>query len=280
MREIDIKTVEDSIFALILSAQYNIGKDIEETLLRGRETEVLPQAKYVLDMLAENYSIARTEQMPICQDCGMIVLYAEIGQEVHIAGSFEDAVNRAVSRAHREGCLRRSVVCDPLFDRSNTGDGTPAIIKVRLVEGDSIRLVVMAKGFGSENCSGLKMFVPSTPLEDVEDFIVDTAVRAGARSCPPLIIGVGIGGTMDKACELAKTALIRDIRVRHTDSRYSALEQRLLEKINRSGIGPGGLGGKTTALAVNIEKYPTHIAALPVAVNLCCHASRHKERII
>lgn len=280
MRDIDVKTIENAVFELILSAQYNIGKDIEETLLQGRKAEILPQAKYVLDMLAENYSIARTEQMPICQDCGMTVLYAEIGQDVHIIGNFEDAVNCAVSRAHKEGYLRRSVVRDPLFDRGNTGDGTPAIIKVRLVSGDCVRLVAMAKGFGSENCSRLKMFLPSTQLEDVENFIVDTAVQAGARSCPPLIVGVGIGGTMDKACELAKFALIRDIRIRHTDTRYADMERRILEKINQSGIGPGGLGGKNTALAVNIEKFPTHIAALPVAVNLCCHASRHKERII
>lgn len=205
----------------------------------------------------------------------MTLIYAEIGQDIHIIGDFEAAIQAGVRCAHKKGYLRNSVVRDPLFNRVNTDDGTPAIINVRLIPGDSLDLTVVAKGFGSENNSILRMFIPTTPLEEIKLFIVESTVRVAAKSCAPIIVGLGIGGTMDKAAALAKQAAFRPVDVRNPQPEYAMLERELLDRINSSGVGPAGLGGHTTALAVNIETFATHIASVPVAINLCCHADRH-----
>lgn len=275
MKEISAEQIEGAVFEALLSAHFSISPDIEDAVRKAAQREAMPQTRVVLRQIAENYVIAREEALPICQDSGMTMVWAKVGQEVHINGDFEKAVNQGVRRAHQEGYLRASVARDPIFDRSNTGDGTPAIIQTRLVAGDKLRLNVVAKGFGSENCSMMRIFIPATPVEEIKDFIVSVVLNAGGKSCPPVIVGVGIGGTMDKAASLAKQATFRSIDRRNPDARYAALEEELLEMINASGIGPGGFGGRTTALAVNIETFATHIASIPVAVNMCCHASRH-----
>jgi len=275
MKEIYASQIEDAVCQALLDAHFSISSDIESAVRQAAKKEAMAQARVVLQQIADNYVIAREESLPICQDSGMTMIWAEVGQEVHINGDFETAVNKGVRRAHKEGYLRASVVRDPLFDRSNTKDGTPAIIQVRLVTGDQMRLNVVGKGFGSENCSVMQMFIPATPMEEIENFIVSAVTDAGGKSCPPVIVGVGIGGTMDKASAMAKQATFRSINQRKQNPQYAALEEKLLQKINASGIGPGGLGGKTTALAVNIATFATHIASVPVAVNLCCHASRH-----
>jgi len=275
MKEIYASQIEDAVCQALLDAHFSISSDIESAVCQAAKKEAMAQARVVLQQITDNYVIAREESLPICQDSGMTMIWAEVGQEVHINGDFETAVNKGVRRAHKEGYLRASVVRDPLFDRSNTKDGTPAIIQVRLVTGDQMRLNVVGKGFGSENCSVMQMFIPATPMEEIENFIVSAVTDAGGKSCPPVIVGVGIGGTMDKASAMAKQATFRSINQRKQNPQYAALEEKLLQKINASGIGPGGLGGKTTALAVNIATFATHIASVPVAVNLCCHASRH-----
>lgn len=280
MREITASQIEQTICSTLLTAHFSIDPAIAQAVkaAAGQETAGLPRS--VLAQISENYQIARQDQLAICQDSGMTLVYAEVGQEVHITGDFEAAVQAGVRRAYKEGYLRPSVVRDPLFDRANTGDGTPAILHVRLVPGDKIRFTLVGKGFGSENNSALRMFIPATPLEEIKEFILSTALQGAAKSCPPIIVGVGIGGTMDKAAELAKAATFRPIDRPNPQSEYAALERELLEKINDSGIGPAGLGGRTTALAVNIEKFATHIASVPVAVNLCCHASRHAAAVL
>lgn len=275
MREITATQIEQTVCGLLLTAHFCIDPAIGRAVAAAaeRETGELPRA--VLGQIAENYRIAAEDRVAICQDTGMTLVYAELGQEVHILGGFEAAVQAGVRRAHAEGYLRASVVRDPLFDRVNTGDGTPAMLRLRLVEGDGLRLTVVAKGFGSENNSALRMFIPAAPQAEIEEFIVSTVVQAAAKSCPPVIVGVGIGGTMEQAAMLAKRGTFRPADQHSPDARYAALEERLLARINASGVGPAGLGGRTTALAVNIEPWPTHIASIPVAVNLCCHASRH-----
>lgn len=217
----------------------------------------------------------------MCQDTGMAVVFAEVGQDVHITGgNFVDAINQGVREAYSEGCLRKSIVADPLFDRKNTGDNTPAVIYTDIVPGDKIKLTVTCKGFGSENMSRIKMMTPADGVDGVLDFIVNTVVEAGPNPCPPTIVGVCIGGTMDKAAQIAKLATIRPVGSHNSDPRYAQLEAEALRRINDSGVGPGGLGGRVTCLAVNIESYPTHIAGMPVAVNVCCHAARHGEAVI
>ncbi len=280
MKSIQAVEIERVVCETLLDAHFSIDPTIEEAIQQAERQEKTALPCTILQQILENYQIAKEEQIPLCQDSGMTVVFAELGQDVHIEGDFEAAVNRGVGRAYKEGYLRPSTVCDPLFDRRNTGNGIPAIIHTRLVPGDALTLTVMAKGFGSENCSQLRLFVPATPIEEIKAFIVDAAVSAGAKSCPPVIVGVGIGGAVEKAAELSKWALSREITARNTNSEYAKLEAELLSRINRSGIGPGGLGGLTTALAVNIEVFPTHIASIPVAINLCCHASRHKRVVL
>jgi len=281
VREIKAEVIQNAVRDLFLEANYFIGKDIYNKLKEQWELEESPVGKSVLKQIIENDDIAAREKIAICQDTGMAVVFVELGQEVQIVdGDFNEAINRGVRKAYTAGYLRKSVVSDPLFDRKNTKDNTPAIIHVNIVPGDKVRITVTAKGFGSENMSSLKMLKPADGVEGVKRFVVETAINAGPNPCPPIIVGVGIGGTMEMAAILSKKAILRPIGQHNGDMRYAQLEDEILEEINKSGIGPAGLGGRTTALAVHIEHFPTHIAGLPVAVNICCHASRHAETVI
>lgn len=280
MREIHISEIISTVRELCIESNYYLSSDVKEALCKAKENETWPLAENVLDQLILNSNIAKKEDMPICQDTGMACVFVEIGQEVHIVGGLlQDAINEGVRRGYDEGFLRKSVVKDPIH-RVNTKDNTPAIIYYDIVPGDKIKITVAPKGFGSENMSRIKMLKPSDGLQGVKDFIIETVKLAGPNPCPPIVVGVGIGGTFDKAAYLAKKALIRPLNKRNQDKFYSDLEEELLETINKLGIGPQGFGGKTTALGLNIETYPTHIAGLPVAVNINCHATRHKEREI
>jgi len=281
MREIEAGKVKDKVKQLFLKANYHIGEDVLTALKEAREKEVSETGRSVLDMLLKNYKIASDEEIAICQDTGLAVLYVEMGQEVHIAGgNFQEAVNEGVKEAYVEGYLRKSAVDDPVFARKNTKANTPAIIYADIVPGDKIKFMVTPKGFGSENMSALAMMKPADGPEGIKNFVVDTIRKAGPNPCPPTIVGVGIGGTADKAFVIAKKALLRRIGEHNQDERYARMEKEILERINNLGIGPAGLGGRTTALAVNIEYTPTHIAGMPVAVNVCCHAARHAEGIL
>ncbi|MDY4078535.1 MAG: fumarate hydratase [Clostridium sp.] len=277
MREINVKEVENAVRNLSIEANYYVGEDIKEALIEFKKNEPFKIAEEVLDKIILNDEIACNEQMPMCQDTGMACVFLEIGQDVHFVGGFlEDAINEGVRRGYEEGYLRKSVVKDPI-DRVNTKDNTPAIIYYDIVPGDKVKITLAPKGFGSENMSRIGMLKPADGLEGVKKFIIDTVEQAGPNPCPPMVVGVGIGGTFDKAAYLAKKALLRPINVRNSNEFYKNLEEELLEKINKLGIGPQGFGGRTTALGLNIETYPTHIAGLPVAVNINCHATRHKD---
>lgn len=281
MREISVETIKDTVKNLFLEANYVIGKDIYDKLKEQHEKEESEVGKSILRQIIENDEIAAEERIALCQDTGMAVLFIELGQEVRIiGGDFNEAINQGVREAYAEGYLRKSVVTDPLFDRKNTRDNTPAIIHLEMVPGDQIKILVTPKGFGSENMSALKMLKPADGEKGVKDFIVETVVKAGPNPCPPVVVGVGVGGTVEKATLLAKKATLRPVGQHNPDERYRQLEKEILEEINKSGIGPGGLGGRTTALAVNIDYFPTHIAGMPVAVNICCHAARHAEAIL
>lgn len=281
MREIHVSQITRTVKELFLKANFYIGEDVLDSLRLHEQAERSELGKSVLRQIIENDEIARKEEIAICQDTGLAVLFVEYGQDVHVVGGgFQDAVEEGVRQAYRDGYLRKSAVSDPLFDRINTGDNTPSITHVRIVQGDRIRFLVTPKGFGSENMSALKMLKPSDGIEGVKSFVIETVKKAGPNPCPPIIVGVGIGGTMEKAAEIAKYATLRQVGVRHPDPRYAKLEEELLTEINRLGIGPAGLGGLTTALAVNIEHYPTHIAGMPLAVNIVCHAARHAEATI
>ncbi len=278
MREIHISKIIDTVKELCIEANYYLSNDVKRALCNAKENETWPLAENILDQIILNSDIAKNENMPICQDTGMACIFIDIGQDVHIVGGLLDyAINEGVRRGYEEGFLRKSVVKDPI-NRINTKDNTPAIIYYNMVAGDKIKITVAPKGFGSENMSRIKMLKPSDGLQGVKDFIIETVKLAGPNPCPPIVIGVGIGGTFDKAAYLAKKALIRPLDKRNEDKFYSDLEEELLDTINKLGIGPQGFGGKTTALGLNIETYPTHIAGLPVAVNINCHATRHKER--
>ena len=280
MREVNVELIRDAVRNLSIEANYYLGSDIKEALKKSKEEETWKLASEVLDKIIINSEIAQNEEMPMCQDTGMACVFVEIGQDVHIVGGkLEDAINEGVRRGYEEGFLRKSVVGDPI-KRVNTNDNTPAIIYYDIVDGDKIKITLAPKGFGSENMSKIGMLKPSDGLEGVKNFIIDTVKAAGPNPCPPMVVGVGIGGTFDKAAYLAKKALLRPINQRNKDEFYKDLEIELLEKINKLGIGPQGFGGKTTALGLNIETYPTHIAGLPVAVNINCHATRHKEAIL
>lgn len=273
MRDIPAKNIEDAVAGLCAQANLRLPGDVERAIRRAEETEPWPGAKEALGILGENLRIAGEKGLPICQDTGLACVFAEIGQDAHITGDFEAAVNAGVRRGYGDGYLRKSVVADPLR-RANTGDNTPAAITVRLVPGDKIRLTVAPKGFGSENMSRLAMLKPSDGEEGVKDFVLETVRLAGPNPCPPVILGVGIGGTFDKVAYLAKKALLRPLDVPNPDPYYAAMERELLEKINSLGIGPQGFGGRTTALGVAIETMPTHVAGLPAAVNMSCHVTR------
>ena len=278
MREIHISKIIDTVKELCIEANYYLSNDVKRALCNAKENETWPLAENILEQIILNSDIAKNENMPICQDTGMACIFIDIGQDVHIVGGLlDDAINEGVRRGYEEGFLRKSVVKDPI-NRINTKDNTPAIIYYNMVAGDKIKITVAPKGFGSENMSRIKMLKPSDGLQGVKDFIIETVKLAGPNPCPPIVIGVGIGGTFDKAAYLAKKALIRPLDKRNEDKFYSDLEEELLDTINKLGIGPQGFGGKTTALGLNIETYPTHIAGLPVAVNINCHATRHKER--
>ena len=278
MREIHISKIIDTVKELCIEANYYLSNDVKRALCNAKENDTWPLAENILDQIILNSDIAKNENMPICQDTGMACIFIDIGQDVHIVGGLlDDAINEGVRRGYEEGFLRKSVVKDPI-NRINTKDNTPAIIYYNMVAGDKIKITVSPKGFGSENMSRIKMLKPSDGLQGVKDFIIETVKLAGPNPCPPIVIGVGIGGTFDKAAYLAKKALIRPLDKRNEDKFYSDLEEELLDTINKLGIGPQGFGGKTTALGLNIETYPTHIAGLPVAVNINCHATRHKER--
>ena len=281
MRRIDADIIKNTVKKLFLDCNYYIGEDVRQALEKAKAEEVSPVGKNVLEQIIENDTIAANEQIPICQDTGMAVLFVEYGDKVIVEnGSFSDAVEAGVREAYCEGYLRKSVVSDPVFDRKNTLDNTPAIIHTKIVEGENIKITAGGKGFGSENMSAIKMLTPSAGIDGVKKFVLETVNYAGPNPCPPIVVGVGIGGTFEMCAELAKRATFRNIDVRNTDTRYADVENELLEQINKMGFGPAGLGGRTTALAVNIETMPTHIAGMPVAVNICCHAARHKSAII
>ena len=275
-RQIEAAEITAAVKKLFMDCNYFIGKDIMCSLEKALGIEDSPVAKSVLSQIIENDKIAAAEEIPLCQDTGMAVLFVEYGDKVTVSnGSFEDAVQQGVREAYDEGYLRKSVVSDPVFDRVNTRDNTPAIIHTKIVSGDKIRITAGGKGFGSENMSAIKMLTPAYGVEGVKQFVLDTVRAAGPNPCPPIVVGVGIGGTFERAAQLAKKATFRAIDTRNSDPRYAEMEDELLQKINEMCFGPAGLGGKTTALGVNIETSPTHIAGMPVAVNICCHAARH-----
>lgn len=280
MREIHIDKIIEVVKNLCIEANYFIGDDIKSALQKSKEEEPYTIAEDVLEKILLNDNIAAENKMPMCQDTGMACVFLEIGQDVHFTGGLlEDAINEGVRQGYKEGYLRKSVVGDPI-ERINTKDNTPALIYYDIVKGDKVKITVAPKGFGSENMSRIGMLKPADGLQGVKDFIIETVKIAGPNPCPPMVVGVGIGGSFDKAAYLAKKALTRPINIRNKNEFYKDLEEELLEKINNLGIGPQGFGGKTTALGLNIEVYPTHIAGLPVAVNINCHATRHKEYIL
>ena len=278
MREIQASTITDVVEKLCIEANYHLPEDVKCAIKTCRACEDGEIAKGILDNIIENFDIADNENVPICQDTGMACVFLEIGQDVHFeGGSVEDAVNEGVRQGYTEGYLRKSVVGDPL-ERVNTKDNTPAIIHYELVPGDKVEITVAPKGFGSENMSKIIMLKPADGIEGVKEAIIGAVKEAGPNACPPVVVGVGIGGTFEKAAILAKKALTREIGVHSELPHVKALEEELLEKINQIGLGPAGLGGDTTALAVNINTYATHIAGLPVAINICCHVNRHVVR--
>lgn len=280
MRTIKSEEITKAVREMCINANCHLNPDIRAALEKGLETEKSEVSKGILKNLLLNADIADRKEVPICQDTGMAVFFVEVGKDVFVEGdTLTEAINKGVSAGYTDGYLRKSVVADPL-DRVNTKDNTPAVIYYDYTDGDKIKITFAPKGFGSENKGGLKMLNPSDGVEGVIDFVIETVRKAGANPCPPMVVGVGIGGTMDKAAVLSKKALTRDITERNKKPYYAELEQKLLEKVNMLGIGPQGMGGTTTALAVNIEEYPTHIAGLPVAVNINCHATRHAVKVL
>lgn len=281
MREISASLIVETVARLAVEACCRLPSDLREMLDHSARQETSPLGRDVLRQLVENADIAAAESMPLCQDTGLAVVFADIGQDVHVIdGDFEEAVHKGVARGYGKGYLRASVVAEPLFERANTGDNTPAIIHTRLTPGDCIHLTLAPKGAGSENKSALAMLVPADGIEGVKRFVVDTVRAAGSSPCPPMVIGVGIGGNMEVAALCAKRAAARSVRSRNPDPRYARLEDELLGLLNGLGVGPQGLGGDTTAFKVNVEWRPTHIASLPVAVNINCHAARHAEAVL
>ena len=279
MRTITARQISDAVAALCIRANKELPEDIVRAMRSAAAEEPWPLAKSTLGVLCKNIDAAAERALPVCQDTGLACVFAELGQDVHIEGDFTDAINEGIRRGYGEGYLRKSVVCDPLR-RVNTGDNSPAAITVELVPGDELKLTVIPKGFGSENMSRLAMLKPADGVEGVKRFVVETVQAAGSNPCPPIVVGVGIGGTFDKAAALAKHALLRPIDQPNADPYYAALEKELLEEINALGIGPQGFGGRTTALGLNIETMPTHVAGLPVAVNISCHVTRRAGAVL
>ncbi len=280
VRTIQAEQITQEVAQMCKEAAYYLPGDVFAALERGRLSEKSPVGREVLDKIITNAKIAKEEDRPICQDTGMTIVFVELGQDVHIeGGNLNDAINAGVAKGYTEGYLRKSVVAEPLFDRKNTQDNTPAVIYTEIVPGDKLTIQVEPKGFGSENKSGLKMLVPADGVKGVKKAVMDIILHASCNPCPPMVVGIGIGGTMDRAAVMSKKALLRPTNVRNAHPEYAKLEEELLELINQTGIGPQ-LGGTTSALAVNIEWGPTHIAGLPVAVTICCHACRHSKRVL
>ena len=280
MREIDVTLITQNVKEMCIEANHFLTSDMKEALNKCAEKEESDLGKQILNQLQENLKIAGEEMIPICQDTGMAVIFIKVGQDVHfIGGNLQDAINEGVRQGYTEGYLRKSVVKDPIF-RENTKDNTPAVIHYEIVDGDKVEITFAPKGFGSENMSRVFMLKPSDGIEGVKDAILTAVKDAGPNACPPMVVGVGIGGTFEKCALLSKKALTRNINEKSSIEYVRNLEEEMLEKINELGIGPGGLGGKSTAFAVNIETYPTHIAGLPVAINICCHVNRHSKRVI
>ena len=279
MREIDSSRIRETIARLCIRANTELNQPVLEALRAAQQKEESPVGRQLLGQLLENAAIAREEKLPICQDTGLAVVFVRIGQEVHVNGSLEDAIHQGVAEGYTKGYLRKSVVKDPL-ERENTKDNTPAVIHYQIVPGDRVKITVAPKGFGSENMSRVFMLKPADGIEGVKAAILTAVKDAGPNACPPMVVGVGIGGTFEKCAIMAKQALTRPVNVHSAIPYVAEMEKELLENINKTGIGPGGLGGTTTALAVNINTYPTHIAGLPVAVNICCHVCRHSTRVL
>ena len=280
MREISVTQITDAVERLCIDANTHLPGDVKCAIARCRACEDGIIAQGVLDKIIENYEIADSENVPICQDTGMACVFLEIGQDVHlVGGDLAQAVDEGVRRGYDKGYLRKSVVADPVR-RGNTGDNTPAMLYTEIVPGEQVKITVAPKGFGSENMSAIRMFKPSAGLQGIKDFILETVENAGPNPCPPMVVGVGIGGTFDKAALLAKKALMRPLDVRNPDPYYAQLETEMLEKVNALGIGPQGFGGRTTAIGLNIETLPTHIAGMPCAININCHVTRHKTEVL
>ncbi len=280
MREISVTQITDAVERLCIDANTHLPGDVKCAIARCRACEDGIIAQGVLDKIIENYEIADSENVPICQDTGMACVFLEIGQDVHlVGGDLAQAVDEGVRRGYDRGYLRKSVVADPVR-RGNTGDNTPAMLYTEIVPGEQVKITVAPKGFGSENMSAIRMFKPSAGLQGIKDFILETVENAGPNPCPPMVMGVGIGGTFDKAALLAKKALMRPLDVRNPDPYYAQLETEMLEKVNALGIGPQGFGGRTTAIGLNIETMPTHIAGMPCAININCHVTRHKTEVL
>ena len=281
MRELEASVITETVADMCQKANIYLGDDVVNALKSSLETEESPVGKEVLKQLIENIDIAKNEQIPICQDTGFSIFFVEWGQEVHLnGGSLEEAINAGVKKGYTEGYLRKSIATDPLYERKNTGDNTPAVIYTDLVPGDQVKITFAPKGGGSENMSTVKMLKPSDGEAGVVDFVVSHCKAAGPNPCPPIVVGVGIGGTFEKVAMLAKKALLRPVGEPNPDPKFAALEKKLLEKINDLGVGPQGFGGRTFALAVHIETFPSHIASMAASVNINCHACRHLERII
>lgn len=280
MREINSADITAAVARLCIDANCFLPADIAAAIQDGKKNEVTDTAKETLDVISENAEIARKRKRPICQDTGMACVFVEIGQDVHVNGDLNQAINDGVAQGYTDGYLRKSVVDDPLFDRKNTGDNTPAIINYDIVPGDQLKITVAPKGFGSENMCMTKMLKPSDGVEGVKQFVLEAVHHAGPNPCPPMVIGVGIGGNFDRVALLAKKAMLKKTDEVNPDERYAKLEKELLEMVNNTGYGPAGFGGATTALTLHIEEYPTHIAGLPVAVAICCHVARHKEAVL
>ena len=280
MREVSTEEITKNIKEMCIEANYTLSDDVKNKIINSAAVEESEIGKKILNQLEENMNIADSDNIPICQDTGMAVIFIKIGQDVHITGgNLEDAINQGVREGYIEGYLRKSVVKDPII-RENTKDNTPAVIHYEIIPGDKIEITVAPKGFGSENMSRVCMLKPADGIEGVKNAVIETVKLAGPNACPPVVVGVGVGGTFEKCALLAKKALTRDIDSENSIEYVSELEKELLNEINKLNIGPGGLGGNVTALGVNIETYPTHIAGLPVAVNMCCHVNRHKKRVI
>ena len=281
IREINVKDIEDKVAELFVRANQILPCSTCSVISKAKENERNPLAQSILGILEENIEAAKELDVPVCQDTGMAVTFMEVGQDVHfVGGDLESAVDRGVARAYLDGKLRCSVVIDPLYQRKNTEDNTPAVLYTKIVPGDKVKITALPKGFGSENMSAVKMFTPAATEDDIINFVVETVKKAGANPCPPIVVGVGIGGTFERCALISKQALARELDDQNPDPNYAALEEKMLSRINALDIGPQGFGGDTTALAVKIEKYPTHIAGLPVAVNICCHVYRHEKAVL